>query len=134
MSIRWCGELGDGQCTELATRMQAEVHGAVGVSPRQLRAEQVKAQKLREFGGREGREWLPASEESVRLHIGSLLPAGTLQAASMQLYIYFGDRGSGGSSGREQDCVPARHVRTVHKDALMLLTDSDEDLRWLRED
>ncbi|KAK3235062.1 hypothetical protein CYMTET_54715 [Cymbomonas tetramitiformis] len=65
MSIRWCGKLGDGQCTELATRMQAEVRGAVGVSPRQLRAEQVKAQKLREFGGREGREWLPASEEST---------------------------------------------------------------------
>ncbi|KAK3248601.1 hypothetical protein CYMTET_41942 [Cymbomonas tetramitiformis] len=39
----------------------------------------------------EGREWLPASEETARLHVASLLSAGKMRAASMQRYLSAND-------------------------------------------
>ncbi|KAK3233814.1 hypothetical protein CYMTET_55911, partial [Cymbomonas tetramitiformis] len=46
-----------------------------------------KAKRFRDFYVQEGREWLPATEETVRLYIAAVLEKGGIQATSMQPYL-----------------------------------------------
>ncbi|KAK3277865.1 hypothetical protein CYMTET_14154 [Cymbomonas tetramitiformis] len=65
---RWRGELGVSRFTELAVQMQEQAlkemkWGNYG----------PKSKKFKDFCEGEGREWLPASEETVRLYLAMLL-------------------------------------------------------------
>ncbi|KAK3272259.1 hypothetical protein CYMTET_19437 [Cymbomonas tetramitiformis] len=72
---RWRGELGVSRFTELAVQMQEQAlkettRGNYG----------PKAMKFKDFCEGEDQEWLPASEETVRLNLAMLLDRGGIQA------------------------------------------------------
>ncbi|KAK3282727.1 hypothetical protein CYMTET_9545 [Cymbomonas tetramitiformis] len=46
-----------------------------------------KSKKLKDFCEGEGREWLPASEETARLYLATLLHSGGIRATSLQPYL-----------------------------------------------
>ncbi|KAK3248602.1 hypothetical protein CYMTET_41943 [Cymbomonas tetramitiformis] len=76
------GELGARRFTELAVQMQEQALGAAtrgNYDP--------KAKRFQKFCEGEGREWLPASEETVCLYIAAVLERGSIQATSMQPYL-----------------------------------------------
>ncbi|KAK3261475.1 hypothetical protein CYMTET_29616 [Cymbomonas tetramitiformis] len=120
-----------------------------------------KVKKFKDFYEGEGREWLPASEETVRLYLASLLQRGGVQATSMQpiaINNYYEDMGLlGPAKGRsvthavkgmarlqvaaseatgvtvtERTWLPAKHVRTVYDAALTLEPEDSTQLGWLR--
>ncbi|KAK3255711.1 hypothetical protein CYMTET_35118, partial [Cymbomonas tetramitiformis] len=78
-----------------------------------------KAKNFKDFGDGEGREWLPASEETVRLYLAALLQKGGIQATSMQLYLsainnYHEDMGwPGPAKGRSENVLMDEEGVTV---------------------
>ncbi|KAK3287955.1 hypothetical protein CYMTET_4563 [Cymbomonas tetramitiformis] len=79
---RWRGELGDSSLTELAVQMQGAALGGATVGNYR-----PKAQAFMQFCQGQQRQWLPATEATVRLYIAHLLSRGTVKAASLQPYL-----------------------------------------------
>ncbi|KAK3259468.1 hypothetical protein CYMTET_31535, partial [Cymbomonas tetramitiformis] len=79
---RWRGELGMSRFTEPAVQMQEQAlkettPGNYG----------PKSEKFKDFCEGEGREWLPASEETARLYLAMLLDRGGIRPTSLQPYL-----------------------------------------------
>ncbi|KAK3287857.1 hypothetical protein CYMTET_4648 [Cymbomonas tetramitiformis] len=68
--------------TELAVQMQS-----AALDSKMIGNYRPKVKAFIDFCDSEGRQWLPAEEATVRLYIAHLLAKGTVQAASMQLYL-----------------------------------------------
>ncbi|KAK3278968.1 hypothetical protein CYMTET_13127 [Cymbomonas tetramitiformis] len=131
------GELGASQFTELAGLMQERALGAAtrgNYNP--------KAKRFQQFCEGEGREWLPASEETVRLYIAAVLERGGIQATSMQPYLsainnYHEDMGYPGPAkgrgvSRAVKGMARLQVAAAQEAALTLVPDDEEQLRLLQ--
>ncbi|KAK3270298.1 hypothetical protein CYMTET_21298 [Cymbomonas tetramitiformis] len=100
-------------------RLECSAHARGGAGHRRETSTPPKAKRLRKFCAGEGREWLPALEETVRLYVASLLQKGKVEATSMQSYLsainnYYEDMGTEGLQA-----------------AITLLPEDDDKLPWL---
>ncbi|KAK3269697.1 hypothetical protein CYMTET_21865 [Cymbomonas tetramitiformis] len=114
------GELGVSRFTELAVQMQEQAlkettRGNYG----------PKSKKFKDFCEDEGREWLPTSEETVRLYLALVLDRGGIPATSLRphLLAYHEDMGfpgpaKGRSVSRAVKGMWWQHRRTVNEDQL----------------
>eukprot|EP00854_Cymbomonas_tetramitiformis_P034273 gene34273-biopygen23528 len=102
--------------------------------------DELGSKKLKDFCEGEGREWLPASEETARLYLATLLHSGGIRATSLQPYLsainnYHEDMGwSGPAKGISvtRAVTGITHVRTVHDAGLTLEPENRDQIRWLQ--